>query len=500
MTKYPISHFEGRRAANELVIYREGKSSQTNKYGFEVCVDKNGFVISCGGNNNIIPEKGFVVSAHGEAAIFLADAVCVGAEAVIDGNMLLIRIDEETKDRDAEERIELIKNRARQLKDYDKEATDQILKQAINAKNEKDFEKVKLLTEEAYYLTSLSVSEETRAVWHRPLEKNKEEVETTVKRFANAGFNLLLIETNYSGYANAIKCAKDYLPARSDFDVIDAFISIAHKYGLKVHSWYENYFVGHTELKCAMLDYYPQWIAHRKDGSILLDADDKFYFLNAAMPEVRQHLVSSCRELLDNYDFDGLQLDYIRYPLIKDIHHAAGFDDYTKNAFLQETGIDIEKIESTESAQWISFTEWCAKQVTIYVEMIHSLISEYRAKGRDIQLTTAVIGDPEDAIHKKCQDWRYWIEQGWLDAIYPMAYYNDASEVEKEVSNMVRNYSQTPNISGISPMYNHLPIQEATKQVEACRKAGAKGIAFFAAESFTDECLETLGKGVFRNR
>ncbi len=498
--KYAISHFNGKREANQLVIYNNGNTTNTNKYGFEICVDCKGTVISLGGNNNIIPQGGFVVSGHGEAAIFLSDVVCVGAKIEIDGEFISITVDEQTKIKDAQRQIDLIKSRTENLKDYNKEKVQNLLNQAEEAKEQKDFAKIKILTEEAYYLSSLSVSNEVRAVWHRPLEKDENEVEATVKRFADAGFNLFLIETNYGGFANALKCVHDYLPARSDFDVIDAFIKIAHKYGIKVHAWYENYFVGHNSAPCAILNAHPDWIAKYKNGNILVDAEDKFYFLNPAMPEVRDYLLNSCKTLLDNYDFDGLQLDYIRYPLIRDIDHAVGFDGYTKQVFLAESGVDLDKIQSIQQKEWIEFTEWCAKQVTLYVEKVYLLVKEYKAKGRNIQLSTAVIGNPLDAIYKKCQDWKTWIEQGWIDAIYPMAYYNDATEVEKEISHMVQSYGNIPNISGISPLYNNLPNIEATKQVEACRKAGAKGVAFFAAASFTHQCLETLKNGVFRSR
>jgi len=201
---------------------------------------------------------------------------------------------------------------------------------------------------------------------------------------------------------------------------------------------------------------------------------------------------------LDQYDFDGLQLDYIRYPVIHGIDRSAGFEDQTKKQFFDETSIDLDAIESTDSVEWKTFVNWRAQKITSYVKSIRKLIDEYGENGRHIELSTAVFGDPEEAIRLKCQDWRHWVKQGWLDAIYPMAYLNDADDVGSEVAYMVEHYGEAPNISGIAPMYNHLPVIESTKQVEACRKAGAKGVAFFATHSCTDEQLEKLKIGVFR--
>ena len=201
---------------------------------------------------------------------------------------------------------------------------------------------------------------------------------------------------------------------------------------------------------------------------------------------------------MDKYDFDGLQLDYIRYPAIRSIDRAAGFDETSKAMFFGETGINIDNIESTHSEEWKKYVYWCADKISEYVRTVYELIQEYRKHGRYICLSTAVVGDPQEALLTKCQDWGHWLEQGWLDAIYPMAYYNDAAEVEKEIEYMVNHYENIPNISGISPMYNKLPLIETTKQVEACRRAGAKGIAMFSAGCCSDEELEKLKIGVYR--
>ncbi len=507
MKSISISHFNGKREQDELVIYDQGSKTGTNKYGWEACVSK-GRVISCGGNDNDIPSDGFVASGHGEAAIFLADQICVGARVNINNGSLEIEIDEETNITLAKKQISDIQERIDILEklneEYDSEKARMLLASANEALKRLDFESVAQITEEAYYITSRSVKDEIRGAWHRPNEKNEEQVEATVKRFADAGFNLMLIETNYEGYANALKCVADYLPKRggddNNFDVIDAFIRMGKKYGVKIHAWFENFFFGHSGEECVISKLKPHWMARRKDGGMLLDGYDSFYFLNPALPEVREFLLGLCKELLDKYDFDGFQLDYIRYPHIRGIEYAAGFDDTSKKMFFEETGIDLDTIQDIQSADWEKYVLWCADKVTLYVESVYKLIQEYRRNGRYISLSTAVVGDPQAALMAKCQDWRRWVTNGWLDEIYPMAYYNDAIEVEKEIAAMVNDYGKSPNISGISPMYNGLPLIETTKQVEACRRGGAKGIAFFSAGRCSDEELEKLKIGVYRNK
>lgn len=509
MNFFNISKYNGDRGTDELVIYNQSGKTGTNCYGFEACI-LDGRVVSCGKNNNEIPDGGYVVSGHGKAMEFLANNIIVGARAEIDSesNIFGVEIDDCALEINAGSKIYAIERRVieRELAgdDFNRDTALSLLDEAKKALEGKEFARVAELCEEAYYHTAKSVKGEVRAVWHRPHEKSDEEVERTVARLCDAGFNLLLIETNYEGYANAQKCVHDFLPIRkgyeNGFDVIDAFIRICKKHGMKIHCWFEDFFFGVHPHGCPMAEVHPEWMARRKDGGILHDAFDDFYFLNPALPEVQSLLLSLIKEILDNYDFDGFQLDYIRYPVIHGVDRSAGFEDTTKAAFLADSGIDIDSIESTDSDEWQKFLEWRAAKITAYVESVRKLILEYRANGRSIELSTAVFGDPVEAIKLKCQNWQYWVKQGWLDAIYPMAYLTDAEDVGAEVGYMVRNYGEAPNVSGISPMYNKLPVIESTKQVEECRKAGAVGVAFFCAGNCTDIQLEKLKLGVFRDR
>lgn len=40
-----------------------------------------------------------------------------------------------------------------------------------------------------------------------------------------------------------------------------------------------------------------------------------FYIsINPCLPDARKHIVGVCREIVSNYEVDGLHLDYIRFP------------------------------------------------------------------------------------------------------------------------------------------------------------------------------------------
>ena len=497
----------GKRLADETGYIRRGNTG-TNPYGLEAVVEK-GIIVKIGSNNNKIPDRGFVISGHGKGADIIAREFCEGAKVVLDRERfrLGIEIDREAKLYSVTKSLENVKDRFDLLyakkEVFDFEKAFDLIKSAGEAIEKENAEGAKKLLEEAYYYTAESRQGEIRAIWHRPTEKSAYEVELTVKRLYDAGFNLILVETNYEGWANAKKCTFDYLPLRPElegnsFDPIGEFIRICKKYGIKIHAWVEDFFFGVEGYGCKMLEIRPDLIARTKSGGYLVDGWDNFIFLNPALDEVHDILVNQYKTLLDNYDFDGIQLDYIRYPVIKDLERSAGFEKQTKSMFKSQTGINADKIKSTDSEEWSIFTQWRADRVTSYVRRMVDLVNGYKATGRNIILSTAVFGNPGGLSGWKCQNWPYWIEQGWLDCIFPMAYLNDAEGVEREIRHMVENYGKVPNVSGISPMYSRLPVIESTKQVEACRRAGAAGVAFFETKALTDLQIEKLKKGVFR--
>lgn len=506
--KYVVSHINGARCADELVIYENVAETKTNAYGIE-CEVRGGKVTSFGGNGRTVPEGGYVISGHGDAADFIRGHICEGASVTFDReNMeLTVSVDDSAKKYCFDKYLVKIISRRNALVtggvSFFEDAADKIISDAASEADRADFDKAMKLLDRAYAYTARSVRGEVRGVWHRPHEKTDAEVLETVKRFADAGFNLMLIETNYEGYSNAAKCRYEWLPARKgyeDFDVIESFIRAGKACGVKIHAWVEDFFFGVEGHGCPIADVKPHLMARTRDGGLLHDSFDNFYFLNPALDETHDLLLKMYKDLLDNYDFDGIQLDYIRYPVIHGIDHSAGFEKQTRQMFLDETGIDIFDIPDTNTDEWKKFTEWRAGRITKYVSRMVKLVRSYRERGREVLMSAAVFGNPHEAVVLKCQNWLYWLQNGWFDFISPMAYLQEAGDVRNEVAYMVQNYGSVPNYAGISPMYSGLPAVESTKQVEACREAGAKGVLFFATDSCTDEQIKLLKAGVFRDK
>jgi uncharacterized lipoprotein YddW (UPF0748 family) len=102
------------------------------------------------------------------------------------------------------------------------------------------------------------------------------------------------------------------------------------------------------------------------------------------------------------------------------------------------------------------------------------------------------------------QDWSRWLREGFIDYVLPMAYVTD----EKALLDALEEYkSVDPKLERIIPglsLYmrdekgvKSRPPELVLRQVEICKKAGAKGVNFFALTYLSDEIILALSKGPF---
>ncbi|OGO90429.1 MAG: hypothetical protein A2Y17_12770 [Clostridiales bacterium GWF2_38_85] len=512
------------RDENQLILYttKRGETTKTNPYGIEVIV-VDGIVVKKGTNDNQIPQNGYVLSGNSKMCRFLMEKILIGTKVEINDSKTeaTFYIDKQTYITDTRATAELnIAHIAENSNNDNRVLAMEIIEQIENkliqldkTDGEAEFtallDEVKKLNEKAYIVGTASPAVEARGIWHRPSEKTAEDIENTVKYLADTGFNMLLVEAFYNGYViykNSAFCETRPNLADKDFDMLEEFVKAGKKYGVEIHAWVEDFFVGSpyevpegTKSGSPIIDKHPEWAAKLKNGSIYMTTEPKFVYINAAMDEVQDFISNVYNEMLERYEIDGIQLDYIRYPLGTTIENTVGFDDYTLAEFKLQSGIDARDITDFESDEWLQFTNFKTFHVTRFVNRIHNEVREFEKRtGRRVYLSTAVFGDPDIALKHKCQNWQFWMSNNWLDFISPMAYYEDSDEVRKEVKNMVDRYPNIPNYAGIAPMYHHMPSIDSTRQIVATRDAGAKGVVFFATNALSGEQAELLKAGPFK--
>lgn len=384
-----------------------------------------------------------------------------------------------------------------------------------------------LFTLYSYTLESRWV--EGRGVWHRPFESDLNAVRQTLEDLQAVGINMLFVETFWMGrliYMSDIPGTHQhaftfngYRDESVDYgtNLLVAFIEEAKAYDIEVHAWVENFFVGFgTNINGSpILQSNPQWSLYNHDGSIPQKFETNYLFMDPANPEVREYLKQIYVEIAGFQGVASIHLDYIRYPVNMNPRSATnngdtGYSAIAEREFKHRYGYtgDLRNmvIENAQVAR--DWQDYKTQNISSFVAGVH-----YRIKTTypDVYLSTAIFGNVDNAIRTKNQDWQSWIDQGYIEIILPMAYYQSSLTVRNEARTLNDKLGYNAfSYVGIAPSYMGYNDHLNTVQINASQDARSQGVTFFATQSYliqhfngrTPENMrvqDILRQGVFRN-
>lgn len=322
-----------------------------------------------------------------------------------------------------------------------------------------------------------------RAMWVRPKEWTKEQVEEKVQSLADVGINTIFLETVYEGFTIfPVEYDPIYQnPMYQEFDVLQAYIDACHSRGMQLHAWVESFFIGLQTNRGGG----PVYKAYKGTGLLLADTEGneweetmygKMYFLNPARPECREWIVGLYEIIIENYDVDGLQLDYVRYP-VKTGSVDYGYDEYTINAFKEEKGYDPRDYKENSFERDV-FDQFKRNQVTEYVKMCSTRL---RAINPDLIISLSVVPDFYSGVQDHMQSAELWMDEGYGDLIVPMSY---AENQTGRTNSAIKAANDSPRnvVMGVSAQ-NGFSLESVENQTKTVLGLGT-GVSFFEYEYF----------------
>jgi uncharacterized lipoprotein YddW (UPF0748 family) len=224
-------------------------------------------------------------------------------------------------------------------------------------------------------------------------------------------------------------------------DTLAELVARAHEAGLRVHAWVNVLSLAGNTRAQILTDLGRVAVLVDSQGRSLLDypgldvppPDRSYYrmgtpgvYLDPGAPGVREKLVAVFSELLARYpEFDGLHLDYIRYPdvlpFIPGSRFGVGLDfgygAATRARFQAETGL-VAKFGAGSSVanRW---DDWRRDQITA---LVASVGAGAVAVSPDVKISAAVWSYADRAYLALGQDWRGWLAADLIDFAVPMAY------------------------------------------------------------------------------
>lgn len=516
--------FPGGRGADELVIYTPeyGLRTGTNEWGCEAIV-KGNVVIFCGGNNLVIEKDGFTVSGHGKAQDWIMKNLTPGVKVQIDKERKEITA---IRDIDTlkfefsvlyygiEKNLILLKEKQMSPSVKYKEyfdvamryfnAAESMLKEGNSDYAGSRYIKGLDYITKAYALTMPAYENQIKAVWLRLTDKNKNELEKTVKKLADAGINTIFPETIYYG-TSICPPPVDILeqnPYFKGWDPLRDLIEIAHKYKIEVHVWVHVFFIGflnnpyEVPNKSPLIEKRPDWLAQNKEGKYESELEKGYYYFCPSNEYVRKALLLTYKELIKRYDIDGLQLDYIRYSFGTPIEKGYCYCNSCRSKFFEQTQTDPAMLDpKAESILWEKWNVFRENQITSFVQ---ETVKELKALKPNIKISAAVFPDIEEAAKIKFQNWAAWSDRKCLDFIAPMVYFTDINKVGKETANIKAITKNNVGLAvGLGVFENTQPIH-LLHLIREAQNNGANGVVLFSLNQMNNECLEILKYGPFR--
>lgn len=348
----------------------------------------------------------------------------------------------------------------------------------------------------AMYSTShMAPKHEVRAVWLTTIygldwprikatdqascEAQKKELCLILDKLQAANFNTIFIQTRLRGnliYPSKIESFNFIFTGKAGkapaYDPLEFAIEECHKRGMECHAWFVTFPLGTVKSVKAQGN-----LSVVKKHPALCKQYNGEWYLDPGVPGTSDYISSLVKELVRNYDIDGVQFDYIRYP-----EDAEKFPD---------------KSVHSKYGKGVKRADWRRENIN---QMVYRIYDEVKAVKPWVQVSSSPLGKYNridrvpnagwTAYESVYQDPVQWIKAGKHDMIAPMMYYLD-NNFYPFVDNWVENSQGRIVIPGLGAYRMEKSeadwaVTDITKQIAYSREYGAAGCAYFRCGNALD--------------
>ncbi len=236
----------------------------------------------------------------------------------------------------------------------------------------------------------------------------KKEIDNMIKTIKDYNLNMIILQVR--PFSDAIYPSKIF-PTSSVFtgtegdklpvDVLKYFIEKAHESNIELHAWVNPYRISNTtdisQISKANPAY--KWL----DTNLVKVIPGKGIYYNPASEEVMDLVISGIKEIVENYDVDGIHLDDYFYP--------------------DET-IDLEDYQQFKNT--ISLKDFRLSNTNKLISNIYQTIKKINPK---VLFGISPEGNIENNYQNNYADVKKWVtEKGYVDYIMPQLYYGFFNE------------------------------------------------------------------------
>lgn len=336
-----------------------------------------------------------------------------------------------------------------------------------------------------------------RALWVvRDHMVDQKKIDQVLEFAKENNYNHLFVQIRGRGdaYYNSRLVPRSHLLQNTDFDPLAYILKKSKSSGLKIHAWFNVYYLWSSSNKPSQIDHalitHPEWLDTKSPDRMNVDqilgkmkkdrkSNGEGFYLAPTHPEVDAHLQNIITELLQNYQLDGIHFDYIRY------HESGwGMNPVGLKFFLNYSG-SIPGLTSIKVQEQPSFADYKRKSITSFLSKASTRIKAYQP---NCIISAAVKPNLYSARNTFYQEWDVWLAGGYIDWAVPMNYTTKLDIFRQNIEIMKDNLPQKyleRVVMGIAT-YNQ-NARSAGKMIYNVGKNDFGGISIFSYTVFKDE-------------
>ncbi|MGB2870044.1 MAG: family 10 glycosylhydrolase [Bacteroidota bacterium] len=357
---------------------------------------------------------------------------------------------------------------------------------------------------------------EARGVWmsrfeytgerFRSPDSAKARIRQVFEKARSAKFNMVFFQVRGSGdalyrshYEPWSQLLTDTLGKDPGWDPLEFAVAEAHRLGLELHAWMNTFPMWRGSklppLTTPPSPYFahPEWIICDSAGKPMKTepGGTDYIWASPGIPEVRKYVVSIARDIVENYDVDGIHFDYIRYP------EGSPVKGYSHDS------VSVARFMSTEGNPYrISWDHWQREQVNEFVFDAYNTVSTIKPR---VKMSASVIGkymgQGWTSYYVVYQDPRRWMEVGKIDFIVPMVYWERQHPTHPFVPLITEWHDRVAYDRQVVPglamrLMTRLGWQEIAAEILEVRKRGLSGVVFFSASGL-EKAWDLVGMDAF---
>ncbi len=325
------------------------------------------------------------------------------------------------------------------------------------------------------------------AVWDKSTiaahVKNKQ---AAVNKLKAAGVTDVFMEMAAPGWSVV---SLPYIPVAKDDSIekdVREMISLYKAAGIRTHAWIYSL---NGEFMPAK-----RWVDYQQrkmtiEGS---SQSSSVKWLNPNHPQVKKALGEIAVYLAKEYGFDGIHLDYVRYPDFPTISLKADNDKAEFMKYADIKNIDWPKDIRYKGKYREKYDKWRTQNVT---ELVSYVGSELRRQAPGVTYSTAVFGKYPTSIFSIGQDWVDWLDKGLVDFVVAMNYTHDLALYRELVSVQANPKYRDKIVSGIgvNSFEGMLSVTQVFHQIRFAGFKKLRGISLYSYEEYLEaEVLPAL--------